>query len=149
MTYTPTDDDLLKQANFNKIIIDALEACSSCCLDNKEEVDRVAHVVLQALRESASYAKFVEWREEYDMDMTLDSFDLALAWLCGRGLFDTDTAEIAGEWRDLEVARERQASLEFCSCGGKNEMIVTDFGNDCNVPATRCRECGLTGRIDA
>ncbi|KKN46452.1 hypothetical protein LCGC14_0672920 [marine sediment metagenome] len=149
MTHTPTDEELLQQANFNKIIIDALEACSSCCLDNKEEVDKAAHSVLQSIRESASYEEFVKWREIYDCDMLLDSFDTALAWLSGRGVFDQGIPEIASDWRDREDVRDRQAHLEYCSCGGKNDVIVANFGNDYNIPATCCRECGLTGRIDA
>ncbi len=112
MTDTPTDEELLQQANYNKIVIDALEACSSCCLDNKEEVDLVAHAVLQALRERAIYVEFVAWRKEYDCDMALDSFDLALAWLCGCGVLDQNAPETAGLWRDMEDIRENRNLAE-------------------------------------
>lgn len=100
-----TDSNLLRQANFNQIIIDAVASCESCCLDDKEDRERVAHTVLEGLRSSATYEAFVEWRSDYDCDFLLNSYDAALAWLCGRGFFEEEH-EVAAQFREWEDGRE-------------------------------------------
>ena len=105
--HSVTDDDLANQARFNQVVIDALRDCASCCLDNEEELYRVAHRVIQALRDRVSYEEFRRFREQYDGDMALDDFVLAVGWICGSGaVFDSvDIPGTAADWRDREQAR--------------------------------------------